>query len=62
MWLDTLSMARLLLGNHLSASLESLAKHFGLGAKNIPLRPFQGQALGGDSAGGAAADSGGMLQ
>ena len=34
-WLDTLSMARLLLGNHLSVSLDSLAKNFGLGAKTI---------------------------
>lgn len=45
-WLDTLSMARLLIGNHLSASLESLAKHFGLGAKNVPYDLFKGKHWG----------------
>lgn len=39
---DTLSMARLLIGNHLSASLESLAQHFGLGAKTIDYQSFRG--------------------
>lgn len=43
MWFDTLSMARLLLGNHLPKSLDSLAKHFGLGAKNIPYHWFEGR-------------------
>ena len=42
-WLDTLSMARLLLGNHLSVSLDSLAKHFGLNAKSVPYDLFRGK-------------------
>ena len=42
-WLDTLSMARLLLGNHLSVGLESLAKHFQLSAKNVPYNLFKGK-------------------
>lgn len=41
--LDTLSMARLLIGNHLSVSLDSLAKHFGLRAKTIPYNLFKGE-------------------
>lgn len=40
---DTLSMARLLIGNHLSVSLESLAKHFGLSAKTVPYQLFKGR-------------------
>lgn len=40
-WLDTLSMARLILGNHLPASLENLAKHFNLSAKSIPYNLFK---------------------
>ena len=36
MWLDTLSMARLMLGNHLSVGLESLARHYGLASKTVP--------------------------
>ena len=42
-WFDTLSMARLVLGNHLSKSLGSLAAHFGLGAKNVPYDLFEGR-------------------
>jgi DNA polymerase len=33
-WFCTLSMARLLVGNHLPLGLDALAKHFGLGAKS----------------------------
>jgi hypothetical protein len=42
-WFDTLSMARLVIGNHLSVGLDSLAKHFGLAAKNIPYNLFRGK-------------------
>lgn len=42
-WLDTLSMARLCLGNHLSVGLDHLAKHFGLGAKTVPYAAFKGK-------------------
>ena len=42
-WLDTLSMARLVVGNHLSASLGSLAKHFNLPEKNVPYDMFKGR-------------------
>ena len=43
LWLDTLSMARALIGNHLSASLESLAAHFGLEAKRVPYEAMKGK-------------------
>lgn len=43
MWFDTLSMARLLLGNHVSASLGALAKHFELPEKNVPYDLFRGK-------------------
>jgi DNA polymerase len=43
LWLDTLSMGRMLVGNHLSLSLGALAEHFGLGAKNIPYERFRGK-------------------
>ena len=43
LWLDTLSMARLLLGNHLSVSLDSVRKHFGLAAKRTPYEKFKGR-------------------
>jgi len=43
LWLDTLSMARLVVGNHLSVSLDSLAKHFDLVAKNVPYNLFRGK-------------------
>ena len=39
----TLSMARLLLGNHLSVSLDSVRKHFGLAAKITPYNLFKGK-------------------
>lgn len=42
-WLDTLSMARLLVGNHLSVGLDSLARHFGLQGKNVPYDLFKGK-------------------
>ncbi len=41
--LCTLSMARLLLGNHVSVALGSLAKHYGLEAKNVPYDLFKGR-------------------
>ena len=40
-WLDTLSMARYLHGRDLSLSLESLAAHYGLGAKSVPYDKFK---------------------
>lgn len=43
LWLDTLSMARMVIGNHLSVSLDSLAKHFDLEAKNVPYNLFKGK-------------------
>lgn len=39
----TLSMARLLLGNHLSVSLDSTRKHFNLPAKTTPYGLFDGK-------------------
>jgi DNA polymerase len=39
----TLSMARLLLGNHLSVSLDSVRKHFGIAAKVTPYHLFRGK-------------------
>jgi DNA polymerase len=42
-WFDTLSMARLLLGNHLSVGLDNLAKHFNLAAKTVPYNLFRGK-------------------
>lgn len=42
-WLDTLSMARLVLGNHVSVGLASLSQHFGLQAKNVPYDLFKGK-------------------
>ena len=35
-------MARLLIGNHLSVGLDSLAKHFNLSAKTVPYNLFRG--------------------
>ena len=43
LYLDTLSCARLLLGNHLSVGLEALAKHFELAAKTVPYNAFRGK-------------------
>ena len=40
---DTLSMARLMLGNHVSVGLESLARHFGLSEKSVPYNKFRGK-------------------
>lgn len=42
-WYDTLSMARLVLGTHLSVGLDSLSKHFGLQAKTVPYNEFRGK-------------------
>lgn len=39
----TLSMARLLLGNHLSVSLDSVRKHFGFPIKTTPYHLFRGK-------------------
>jgi DNA polymerase len=39
----TLSMGRLLLGNHLSVALGSLAAHFGLQPKSVPYELFKGR-------------------
>jgi hypothetical protein len=39
----TLSMARLMLGNHLSVSLEQVRKHFGMPGKITPYRFFDGR-------------------
>ena len=39
----TLSMARLLIGNHLSVSLDSVRKHFGMPAKSTPYNLFKGK-------------------
>jgi DNA polymerase bacteriophage-type len=44
--LDTLSMARLLLGNHHSVSLDSVRRHFALPAKNTPYERFKGKRFG----------------
>lgn len=39
----TLSMARLLLGNHISVSLDSVRKHFGIAPKTTPYNLFRGK-------------------
>src|ERR1700719_3329659 len=39
----TLSMARLMLGNHLSVSLEQVRKHFGMPGKITPYSAFDGK-------------------
>jgi len=41
-WLDTLSMARMMLGNHLHVGLDALASHFKLQAKHVPYEKFKG--------------------
>ncbi len=43
MWGCTLSMARLLLGNHLSVSLDNVRKHFGIPLKTTPYNLFKGK-------------------
>lgn len=40
---DTLSMARLQLGNHLSVGLESLARHYGMASKTVPYDRMHGR-------------------
>lgn len=40
---DTLSMARLQLGNHISVGLESLARHYGLAPKSVPYDRMRGR-------------------
>jgi hypothetical protein len=40
---DTLSMARLQLGNHISVGLESLARHYGLAGKSVPYDRMRGR-------------------
>lgn len=42
-WFDTLSMARLVIGNHLPVGLGPLALHFGLSPKNVPYDLFRGR-------------------
>lgn len=39
----TLSMARLIHGNHLSVSLQSLASHYNLSGKSVPYEAFKGK-------------------
>lgn len=41
--LDTLSMARLQLGNHISVALGSLAQHYGLEGKTVPYDRMRGR-------------------
>ena len=41
--LDTLSMARLLLGNHVSVSLDGIRKYFGMPMKTTPYTLFDGK-------------------
>ncbi len=40
---DTLAMARLLIGNHTSVSLDSVRKHFGFPPKTTPYHAFRGK-------------------
>lgn len=42
-WLDTLSMGRVVMGNHLRLGLGALAEHFSLAAKNVPYDLFRGK-------------------
>lgn len=44
--LCTLSMARLLLGNHVSVSLDSVREHFGMPFKRTPYDKFKGKHWG----------------
>jgi DNA polymerase len=43
LWLDTLSMARLVHGSDRSSSLDALAKRYGLPAKSVPYTAFRGR-------------------
>lgn len=42
-WIDTLSMARQQLGNHLSVSLDNVRQHFGMPFKRTPYEKFKGK-------------------
>lgn len=42
-WLDTLSMARQQLGNHLSVSLDNVRQHYGMPVKRTPYHLFKGK-------------------
>lgn len=42
LWIDTLPMARLLLGNHVKIGLDKLATHFNLPNKTVPYDEFRG--------------------
>ncbi len=42
-YLDTLSMARVVIGNHLSVGLDNLAQHFALRGKTVPYDAFKGK-------------------
>ena len=42
-WLDTLSMARYIHGNHIGISLASLASYYDLAPKNVPYQLFKGK-------------------
>jgi hypothetical protein len=42
----TLSMSRLVLGNHVSVSLDSVRKHFGMPVKSTPYNIFRGKQWG----------------
>ena len=43
LWLDTLSMSRLVHGNHMRNGLDALARHYGLPAKSVPYTAFRGR-------------------
>jgi hypothetical protein len=43
LWLDTLAVARLVIGNHCSVSLDNIRNHFGLPAKRTPYERFKGR-------------------
>lgn len=42
LWLDTYSMAKLVLGNHVKVGLEKLAAHYGLAPKSVPYDRMRG--------------------
>src|SRR6185312_6630151 len=42
-WLDTLSMARYVHGNHIGNSLASLSNYYGFTPKNVPYALFKGK-------------------
>jgi len=43
-WFDTLCMAKLMIGNHLSVALSALAKHYELGSKSVQYDDFKGRS------------------